>query len=68
MPTVREGSWIVRIPSGSVQGEIPAKVVSQIFVGKKAWWNASELSSLPEYDEAPPPEVRARMLKLLDKQ
>jgi hypothetical protein len=68
VPTVREGSPAISIPTGLVQGELPARASDHIFVGMKApWWDGNEIAKLPVFEAGPAPEFRARMLAMVER-
>jgi protein-S-isoprenylcysteine O-methyltransferase Ste14 len=51
VPSVFAGDPGVAIPTGLVEGDLPARVLDHIWVSKKAnWLNLRELGTLPEYD------------------
>lgn len=66
VPTVRGGSPVTAIPTGLVDGDIPARAADHIWVGKKAnWLNLREIGTLAEYDGDPTPESNARLVEPL---
>jgi hypothetical protein len=66
LPTVFAGNPVVAIPSGLLDGDIPARAADHIWIAKKAnWLNLRELGMLPEYDGDPSPESNARLNKPL---
>jgi len=55
LPSVFPGNPTVAIPTGLVDGEIPARAADHIWVSKKAnWLDLRELGTLPQYEEGPP--------------
>jgi hypothetical protein len=66
VPAVFAGNPVVAIPTGLVDGDIPARAADHIWVGKKAnWLNLREIGRLPEYDGDPTPESNARLMEQL---
>lgn len=66
VPAVFPGNPVVTIPTGLVEGDLPARAASQIWVSEKAsWLNLGELAELPEHPRDPPPESNARLMKPL---
>ena len=51
VPSIFPGTPSLAIPTGLVDGEIPARVIDHIWVSKKAnWLDLRELSKIPQYD------------------
>ena len=51
LPSIFPGTPSVAVPSGLVEGDIPARVIDHIWVSKKAnWLDLRELGSIPQYD------------------
>lgn len=56
LPSVFPADPTVAIPTGLVEGNIPARAVNHIWVSKKAnWLDLQKLATIPQYDENPPP-------------
>jgi len=63
VPSVFAGNPVVAIPTGLVDGDIPARAADHIWVSKKAnWLKLREIGALPEHDGDPPPESSARLI------
>lgn len=55
VPAVFPGEPSVCIPSGLVQGEIPARPIDHIWIDEKAnWLDFAELDALPKHEGDPP--------------
>ena len=55
VPSVFAGDPGVQIPTGLVDGDLPARASEHIWVSKKAnWLNLVEIATLPQYDCDPP--------------
>jgi hypothetical protein len=55
VPTLFAGNSAANIPTGLVDGDIPARAVDHIWVSRKAnWLNFRELGTIPQYDGDPP--------------
>ena len=66
LPAVFAGNPVIAIPTGLVDGEIPARAADHIWMSKKAnWLNLRELGTLPEHDADPPAESTARLIEPL---
>jgi hypothetical protein len=66
VPTVMAGSPVTAIPTGLVDGDIPARTADHIWVGKKAnWLNLREIGTLPKHDGDPTAESNARLIEPL---
>lgn len=58
LPSAFPGNPTVVIPTGLVEGAIPARAVDHIWVSKKAnWLDLRELATIPQYEEDPPPRT-----------
>lgn len=54
VPVVPEGQSIVCIPTGLIEGQIPARPIEHIWFDKKAnWLNFAELDALPKHGGDP---------------
>jgi hypothetical protein len=63
VPSVFAGNPVVAIPTGLVDGDIPARAADHIWMSKKAnWLNLREIGALPEYDGDPTPESSAKLI------
>ncbi|HWM88202.1 MAG TPA: GFA family protein [Kofleriaceae bacterium] len=57
------GNPVIAIPTGLVDGPIPARAIDHIWVSKKAsWLDLSEIGALPQYDEEPTSESQHQSL------
>jgi hypothetical protein len=66
VPAVFAGNPVIAIPTGLVDGEIPARAADHIWMSKKAnWLNLRELGRLPEHDADPPAESSAKLIEPL---
>jgi hypothetical protein len=66
VPSVFEGSPVVAIPTGLVNGDLPVRAADHIWISKKAnWLNLGELASLPAHDRNPTPESNAHRIEVL---
>jgi hypothetical protein len=63
LPSLFAGNPTVAIPSGLVEGELPAHAADHIWMSKKAsWMNLRELGTLPESDGDPSAESNAKLM------
>lgn len=66
VPSIFAGNPIVAIPTGLVEGHIPARAADHIWMSKKAnWLNLRELGALPEFAANPSPESNAGRIEPL---
>jgi hypothetical protein len=66
VPALFAANPVVAIPTGLVDGDIPAPAADHIWVRKKAnWLNLREFGTLPQYDRDPTPESNARRIEPL---
>jgi hypothetical protein len=66
LPAVFAGNPVVAIPTGLLDGDVPARATDHIWVSKKAnWLNLREIGTLPQYDGDPTPESGASLMKPL---
>jgi hypothetical protein len=62
VPAVFAGNPVVAIPTGLLDGDVPARAANHIWVAKKAnWLNLRELGTLPQFDGNPTPESSASL-------
>jgi hypothetical protein len=60
------GNPVLAIPTGLVDGDIPARAADHIWVSKKAnWLNLREIGTLPEYGGNPTAESNASRIEPL---
>jgi len=66
LPALFEGNPVVAIPTGLVEGNLPARAASHIWVSKKAsWLSLRELPTLPQHATDPTPEANTERMRPL---
>jgi hypothetical protein len=66
VPAVFAGNPVVAIPTGLVDGDLPARAVDHIWMSKKAnWLDLRELAALPQHAGDPTDESNARLMEPL---
>jgi hypothetical protein len=66
VPAVFAGNPVVTIPTGLLDGDVPACAANHIWMSKQAnWLNLRELGTLPQYEGNPTPESNAKLMKPL---